>query len=219
MYKACIFDLDGTLADTLESIAHCSNEALERVGLPPQEVNSYKQYAGDGYLVLLRRCLEAAGDEDLSKFEDMKAAYNEIFAKDCMYHVAPFEGMEDLMKNLKENGIKTAVLSNKPDKATKEVVGNIFKEGSFDYVQGLHEKIKRKPDPNGALKIAKAFGLEPKECVYVGDTDTDMKTGNSAGMFTIGVTWGFRSEEELKAYNAHAIVKEASEIFHFFEKR
>lgn len=217
MYKACIFDLDGTLADTIESIAHCCNEALARVGLPAQEVNSYKQFAGDGYVVLLERCLKAAGDEKLSKFEDMKEAYNEIFAMDCMYHVVPFAGIEDLMENLKKKGVKTAVLSNKPDKATKEVVGNIFKEGSFDYVQGLHEGIKRKPDPDGALEIAQAFGLEPKECVYVGDTDTDMKTGNSAGMFTIGVTWGFRPEEELKAHNAHAIVKEASEIICFFE--
>jgi len=217
MYKACIFDLDGTLADTIESISHCSNEALARVGLPPQEADSYKQFAGDGYVVLLKRCLKAAGDEELSKLEDMKAAYNEIFATDCMYHVAPFAGIEDLIENLKMNGIKTAVLSNKPDKATKEVVGNIFKEGSFDCVQGLHDGIKKKPDPDGALEIAQAFGIKPEECVYVGDTDTDMKTGNSAGMFTVGVTWGFRSEEELRVHNAHAIVNEASEIFHFFE--
>lgn len=217
MYKACLFDLDGTLANTLASIAYCSNAALERVGLPPQGMDAYKQFAGDGYVVLLKRCLRAAGDIELSKFGEMEAAYKEIFAKDCMYQVAPFQGITDLLEYLKKKGIKTAVLSNKPDGATREVVDQIFQKGSFDYVQGLHDGIKKKPDPEGALKIAQSFGLKPEECVYVGDTDTDMKTGNAAGMYTVGVTWGFRSEEELKTHNAHAIVNRASEIGGLFE--
>lgn len=212
MFKAAIFDLDGTLADTVDSMAYSGNMALKDLGLPQQPYEEYKNFAGDGVDELIRRSLRAAGDADLTHFAEMKTLYSGYFSRFCMYHVLPYEGIRDALQDLKARGLKTAVLSNKPHAQAVDVIGSLFGKGYFDHVQGQMEGIPRKPDPKGALYIAEKFGAAPEECLYFGDTNTDMQTGNAAGMYTVGVLWGFRTREELLSNNAACIIENPREI-------
>ena len=154
MYKACIFDLDGTLADTVESIANVANQILERFGAPAQPVEDYKYHAGDGGNVLMERCMKAAG-ADMSRLEEGQRLYREIFARDPLYKVTVFDGMKETLKELKRRGVKLAVLSNKPHEATYLAVTGLFGSDTFEVIQGLEVGMKKKPDPSGAWKIAK----------------------------------------------------------------
>lgn len=130
-----------------------------------------------------------------------------------MYQVEPYEGIVELLYMLKENGIRLAVLSNKPHEQTLKVIADSFEEGMFDLVIGQKEEIRRKPAPDGALLIAKEFGVMPQECLYIGDTGTDIQTGNAAGMHSVGVLWGFRDERELREYRAELLAEHPREIF------
>ncbi len=217
MYKACIFDLDGTLADSLESLAYCTNLALEAVGLKPNPVYMYKKFAGDGAKVMIERSLIAAGDEKLENFEKASVVHRETYEKFSMYKVKVFDGMQELLDKLKELGIKIAVLTNKPHNRAIDVINALFGENYFDIVLGQSNDYERKPSPQGALIIAKKFCLNPCDCIYLGDTNTDMKTGKSANMFTVGVTWGFRDRQELVANNADEIIDKPCELLKFIQ--
>ena len=219
MYKAGIFDLDGTLADTVDSMAYSANLALRELGLLEQPAERFKTFAGDGAEELIRRCLRAGGDETCSKFEEMQRLYRRYFGENCMYHVQLYDGILHLLETMKQKGMKLAVLSNKPNAQAVDVVEKLFGKGHFYYVQGQTEEIPRKPSPVGALHIAEYFGVERSECLYIGDTDTDMQTGTAAGMFTIGVLWGFRSREELEENRADWIAGHPSEIESFLRRR
>ena len=212
MYKVAIFDLDGTLTDTLESMAVAGNKTLERVGLEKRKVEEYKYFAGDGADTLVRRMLIASGDTECKLFDKAYNLYRKEFAIDCTYKVKIYDGIMEMVKQMKEKGMKLAVLSNKPHARAVEVVYKFFGEGLFDIVQGQVDGVAKKPDPQGAILIAKKLGVETNECLYVGDTDVDMKTGKSADMFTVGVLWGFRDEEELRTNGADKIVSKPSEI-------
>lgn len=212
MYKVAIFDLDGTLTDTLESMAVAGNKTLESVGLEKRSVEEYKYFAGDGADTLVRRMLVAAGDSECKLFDKAYNLYRKEFAIDCTYKVKTYDGIMEMVKQMKDKGMKLAVLSNKPHARAVEVVYKFFGEGLFDIVQGQVDGVAKKPDPQGALLIAKKLGVETNECLYVGDTDVDMKTGKSADMFTVGVLWGFRDEEELRTNGADRIVSKPSEI-------
>lgn len=211
-YKAAIFDLDGTLADTLESIAYSANQALARLGYEALPVPDYRYYAGDGARELLKRALYASGDTSGERLEEIEPVYAGIFERDCMYKVHPYDGIEELLSVLRKQGIRTAVLSNKPHARTVDVINRLFVPGTFDYVQGQMEGIERKPSPAGAFKIAEVFGVQPEECIYLGDTNTDMKTGRAAGMFTVGVLWGFRGKEELLENGAMKLAEHPADI-------
>ena len=212
MYKVGIFDLDGTLADTVDSMAYSANLALRELGFPEQPAERFKNFAGDGAKELVKRCLAASGDEAYSHFEDMQRLYRMYFSKYCMYHVKPYDGILPLLDVMKQKGLKIAVLSNKPHAQAIDVVESIFGKGYFDYVQGQTDAIPRKPNPIGALHIAEHFGVGTSDCLYLGDTNTDMKTGKAAGMFTVGVLWGFRNRRELEENHADLIVGHPSEI-------
>lgn len=212
MYKVAIFDLDGTLTDTLESMAVAGNKTLEGVGLEKRSIEEYKYFAGDGAATLVRRMLVASGDTECKLFDKAYNLYRKQFAIDCTYKVKIYDGIMEMVKQMKEKGMKLAVLSNKPHARAVEVVYKFFGEGLFDIVQGQVDGVAKKPDPQGAILIAKKLGVETNECLYVGDTDVDMKTGKSADMFTVGVLWGFRDEEELRTNGADKIVSKPSEI-------
>lgn len=212
MIKVCIFDLDGTLADTLESIAVASNEALATSGLGPLPVENFRYYAGDGAKELIVRALKGAGDENLVHFNQVFARYCDIFRKDCTYKVTVFDGMAQTLELLKKREIRLAVLSNKPHERALDVIGALFGADVFDVVWGQKDDVPRKPDPSGALMIAQKFHVAPEECMYVGDTDVDMQTGIGAGMFTVGVLWGFRKRDELEQNHAQAIVSHPKEL-------
>ena len=212
MKKAVIFDLDGTLADTIASITYCGNLALSRFGLPSFGEEDYKHFVGDGAAMLIRRALLAGGDERLEHFDEVYETYLEIFAKDCMYQVKPYEGICALLEELKRLSVRIAVLSNKPDRDSLRVVEALFGKGYFDFVQGQREDIPRKPDPAGVYRIMEAFVLPAGDFLYVGDSGVDMKTGRAAGIFTVGVLWGFRDRKELVENGADAVISKPLEL-------
>lgn len=215
-YKAVIFDLDGTLADSLESIACSANRVMEELGFKCFETERFKYFAGDGADTLLKRCLAAAGDEKLEYYEKAAEKYRDFFEKGCTYRVEPYEGIRELINALRARKIKIAVLTNKPQDRAVDVINNLFGQDCFDIVLGHCTERKKKPSPEGAFYIAEKLGLERDKCVYVGDTNTDMKTGRSAGMFTIGVLWGFRDRKELEENGADMIVEKPEEILKLF---
>lgn len=219
MYKVGIFDLDGTIADTVESIAYVGNRTLRHFGLPEIPVADYNFYAGDGADELVKRMLHAVNAEDKVDYEEVRVLYRTWFNENPLYKVKPFDGIMDMLHGLKEAGMKIAVFSNKPHEAATYVVNQIFGEDCFDRVQGQTEAIPRKPSPIGALAIAEQFKVQPKECLYFGDTNTDMDTGKAAGMFTFGVTWGFRPREELIEHHADKIVDKPEEILAFVKEQ
>lgn len=211
-YKAVIFDLDGTLADSVESIAYTANRALAAFGFKGFETERFKEFAGDGADTLIKRCLKAAGDDKLEYFDRVYKKYKELFKHDCLYNVKAYDGIEELLDELKKSKIKTAVLSNKPHERAVDVVNGLFGEGFIDIVLGHSIEREKKPSPDGAKLIAEKFGLSVKNCIYVGDTNVDMQTGKNAGMLTVGVTWGFREEEELIKNGADIIINKPCEI-------
>ena len=175
-------------------------------------MKDYNFYAGDGADVQVKRMLAAVPGGDKVDYEEVRTQYRKWFAENPFYHVKPYDGILELLEGLKAQGIKIAVLSNKPHGAAVEVVHKIFGRDMFHKIQGQTSEIPRKPSPIGALAVAKEFGALPQECLYCGDTNTDMDTGKAAGMFTIGVTWGFRPRTELEEHHADKIVDQPSEI-------
>lgn len=212
MYKACIFDLDGTLTDTLESLSYSVNATLKELGLGQITDEQCKAFVGNGARCLIEKSLQAAGDEELAHIEEAMEIYGRILKVNCTYHVAPYDGIVDMLHALKSQGVRLAVLSNKPHLQTVDVVETFFGKETFCWVQGQQEGIPRKPDPAAALFIAEKFGVASEECVYIGDSDVDMQTGNAAGMLSVGVTWGFRTKEVLIQNGANYTIDRPEEL-------
>lgn len=212
MIKACLFDLDGTLLDTISTISYYGNLALNKFGIESIETDEYKYFVGNGAKLLVERMLKFRDSYTEEMFDKVFEYYNDRYNADVKRYTAPYDGIEELIKNLKDNGILTAVISNKPDYAACEAVKTFFGESSFDIVHGQREGIKIKPDPEGAADILTTLGVKPEETVYVGDTRVDMQTGKSLGAYTIGVLWGFRDFEELQTNGADRIISHPREI-------
>lgn len=215
--KGFIFDLDGTILDTVESIAVNANQMLEEFGYASHAVDRYRYFAGDGQEELIERALKAAGDTGLQDFEAALARYRELFREGCMYHVKPFDGIPETLKELKRSGMKLAVFSNKADQNVQHIIHDIFGDTLFDFVLGARPDYKRKPSREGVDIVLHKLGVEAEECVYVGDTSTDMKTGTGAGMFTVGVLWGFRERQELVENGADIVIERPEELLKFKE--
>ncbi len=212
MYKACVFDLDGTLTDTLESLNYSVGLTMREIGLPPITEEQCREFVGNGAKVLIEKALRAAGDDGLTHFDEALAAYLRIFDENCTYHVAPYKGIPQMLAEMKEAGMKLGVLSNKPDRQAVHVVEEIFGKDTFDLVQGQKEGVPRKPDPSALLSIGEQFGAEPEETLYVGDSEVDAATGKAAHMDTILVSWGFRDREVLEAAKPLKIADTTEEI-------
>lgn len=213
--RAVIFDLDGTLSDSIASIKYCADRAIAPFGYGPFPESDYKYFIGDGAANLIKRVLAAAGDEELVHFDRAFELYRQYFAIDCMYQVKPYEGIPELLAALKDRGVRIAVLSNKPHAQTVDVVESLFGRGYFDVIQGQREGVPIKPDPGGVFEILKEFKLKPEDILYLGDTATDMRTGKSAGAFTVGALWGFRDRRELEESHADAVIGRPSELLGF----
>lgn len=218
MKKAVIFDLDGTLTDTLKSLWKSTNMALATAGLPPHEIDSYKYFAGNGAKELIRKSLIADGDAQLVHFDSVMEAYNRIFEEYCMYEVKPYDGIPELLKALKEKGLHLAVNSNKPQPRTVDVVEEIFGKDTFDLLVGQCEERRRKPAPDGVNYILEQLHLNKEDVLYIGDTCTDMQTGKSAGVFTVGALWGFRDRQELVENHADAIIEKPLELLQYIDR-
>lgn len=218
MIKGCIFDLDGTLANTIDSIARAVNLALERYGYEQHPVEKFKFFVGDGMNMAVQRALAAEGETDAKCIEEISVQAREYFAEDPLYLVKPYEGILKMLSELKRRGVRLAVLSNKPHLQAIEVVESIFGREIFDMIQGQEEKIPRKPDPAGIRNILKAWDFTPEDCLYIGDSDTDMKTACAAGMKKIGVVWGFRPQKELEDNGADYIIHHPLELLEIQEE-
>ena len=212
MYKACIFDLDGTLTDTLESLTYSVNATLKELGLSQITDTQCKAFVGNGARRLIEQSLQAAGDPDAARIEEAMEVYGRIFKTYCTYHVAPYDGIVDMLEELKRQDVQLAVLSNKPHLQTKDVVATFFKEGTFIRVYGQQEGVPRKPDPAAVHMILDELCVQREECLYIGDSDVDMQTGCAAGVPAVGVTWGFRSKDVLIEHGATYVVDKPEEI-------
>ena len=214
MYRCCIFDLDGTLVDSIHALTYTVNLTLKEFGMGPVTEDLIKIFVGDGAKMLVERALIHCGDEKLTHYDEAVELYKVLFRQHCLYRVDAYDGIRELLAFLKDRGIHTAVFSNKPHEQTLVNVESVFGKDSFDIVLGERESegIKRKPDPAGAFYIAKTLGVKPEECLYFGDTNTDMKTGAAAGMDTVGVLWGFRDRTELEEYHPKYIISHPREI-------
>ena len=212
MIRCCIFDLDGTLLNTLDALTYTTNLTLKEFGYGPVDPEHIKQFVGDGYRMQMKRALMYSGDKELLHYEEALSAYTRLFAEHCLYHVRPYEGIPELLQELKARGIRIAVLSNQPHARTVENIEAVFGKGYFDIVAGQKDDVPKKPDPSGALKAAKLCGADPSECLYLGDTNTDMKTGKNAKMTTVGVLWGFRGREELAAFHPEFLLEKPQDI-------
>ena len=207
MYRCCIFDLDGTLLNTTRALLRSTNLTLERLGLSSLTMDQIMKIVGDGYKTQMERALKLAGDEALTRYQDALRIYMEVFPENCMYQVAPYDGIPELLRFLKDNGIKRAVFSNKPHEQAVKNIEGIFGAEMFDVIQGQTEEIPKKPDPEGVFVILKKLGERPEDCLYFGDTNTDMRTGANAGVDTAGVLWGFRGREELEAFHPRYLIE------------
>lgn len=213
--KACIFDLDGTLTNTLESMTYSVNLTLEEMGLSKITKDQCRLFVGNGARVLMEKSLKAAGDTDASRIEEGMEIYGRIFDRNCTYHVTPYEGIPEMLKALKDKGIQLAVLSNKPDRQTVKVVKAIFGEELFDYAQGQKEGIRRKPEPDGVWYLMEQMHVSKEECLYIGDSEVDAATGRNAGLKTIGVLWGFRDRKTLETAEVDDLIDRPDELLQF----
>lgn len=218
-YSACIFDLDGTLADTLHSIAHFGNGTLEAFGYPPIDPIEYKHLVGNGADLLMRRMLARVGaklsEEELKRF---RAEYDRRYADDPMALVGAYPGLPYMLPRLRESGMKLGVLSNKSDDMTRAIVAGLY-PGIFHAVHGQREGIPTKPDPAAVLALAEELGAAPGGVLYIGDSGVDMDTAKNAGMDSCGVLWGFRSKEELLEHGAMYLAGDPAELEKVIEKR
>lgn len=219
MYRACIFDLDGTLTDSLESLFISVNETMKEMGLPEISLEQCREYVGNGAKVLIEKTLRAVGDKELSRLDEAYELYLKVFDKSCTYHVNPYEGIPEMLAEMKKNNMKLGVLSNKPDRQAVHVVETVFGKETFDLIQGQKEGIPRKPDPAALLTMMEKFGVRPEETLYVGDSEVDAATGKAAHISTVLVRWGFRSYDVLKAAAPDWIVQTTEEILAITENR
>ena len=213
-YKAVLFDLDGTLLNTLEDLADSTNCVLQRLGFPVHASHAYKYFVGDGMMNLVRRALPEGSGNDEELAAKCLAAVKEEYARRWRDKTRPYPGVPEMLDALKQRGIKLVVLSNKPDEFTKLTVETLLSRWTFDAVLGERPSVARKPDPAGAFEIARMIGVPPGEFLYLGDTATDMCTAVSAGMYPVGALWGFRTAEELTANGAKTLIREPAELLH-----
>lgn len=212
MIKCCIFDLDGTILNTITSITHFVNETLQKYGIDTITEDECKYFAGNGARNLIMRSLKSKGITDADLVERVLSDYNAAYDADPLYLTSAFDGIKELLISLSERGIRLAVLSNKPDSTVKSIVKSFF-PGLFDDVRGGVEGVPLKPAPDIPLDILKGFGISAENTAWIGDTSTDMQTGvNLGAALNIGVLWGFRLRDELEAAGAHVIVSKPDEI-------
>ena len=213
--KACIFDLDGTLTNTLESMTYSVNLTLKEMGLSQITKDQCRMFVGNGARVLIEESLKVSGDPKASRIEEGMKIYGRIFDQNCTYHVTPYEGIPEMLKALKDRGIHLAVLSNKPDRQTVKVVKEIFGDNIFDYAQGQKDGIRRKPAPDGVWYLMEQMQVSKEECLYIGDSEVDAATGKNAGLKTIGVLWGFRDRKTLETAGADPLIERPEELLQF----
>ena len=211
MFAAVIFDLDGTLADTLEDIADAMNRVLRREGFPGYDYAAYRYLIGRGMRNLVIQALPAGdrADDTIARcLAELLADYSEHF----LVKTSLYEGVAELLGELRAAGVGLAVLSNKVDELTRGIVDGLTEPGTFDVVMGAQAGVPLKPDPAAALLVSVRLGVSPEAVAYVGDSGVDMRTATAAGMLPVGVTWGFRTKDELVENGARAVLDQPLDL-------
>ena len=215
-FRAVLFDLDGTLLDTLQDLAEAMNSVLRRSGFATHPLQAYKYFVGDGMETLVRRALPETHGNDEATVSACLAAMKEEYRRRWMEQTRPYPGIPELLDELAARQIQLSVLSNKPDEFTRMMVKKLLPRWQFAWVFGERPGVPRKPDPFSALEIAERSLVASEAFVYLGDTATDMITANAAGMYAVGVTWGFRPAEELTANGAKTLISSPADLLELF---
>ncbi len=210
-YKALIFDLDGTLLDTLEDLAGAANRVLVAMGLPSHPVSAYRTFVGDGLQTLVARILPENHRTEPVMYEAVDR-FREDYSRNWQVKTEMYNGVEEMLNTLQGIGCPLSILSNKPDEFTQLCVGQLLPQWKFWPVLGHRQDARKKPDPEAAFEIAEMLNLEPSQILFVGDTSVDIQTAVNAGMDAVGVLWGFRTADELRDNGALYLVEHPSEL-------
>lgn len=211
-YTCCIFDLDGTIINTIHALTHTSNLILARFGLGPLTEEQMKLMVGDGYRKQMERSLAACGEDAMRFYDEAIRLYPRLFRQNCLYRLEAYAGMDALLERMKAAGMQLAVLTNKPHERGIETVEAVYGAGYFACILGEQEGMPKKPDPTGVFRILTMLDQDPARCLYMGDTDTDMQTAANAGLDAAGAAWGFRGRQELEAFHPKYLAGHPLEI-------
>ncbi len=211
-----IFDLDGTLLDTLEDLYRATNEALSRHSLPARTRDEVRMFVGNGVEILIRRAVPAGTDE--ATVTAVLADFKAVYAAICEEHTAPYDGIPELLAALRARGIRVAVVSNKFDAATKQLCARYFGE-LIEIAAGERAGIRKKPAPDTVFEVLRQLGMSADSAVYIGDSDVDIETARAAGMPCISVTWGLRDEDFLIEHGATVLVHTPEELLGILVER
>ncbi len=210
MYKLAVFDMDGTILDTLEDLKDSTNFALEKCGYPTRTYDEVRRFVGNG----IRKLIERAVPEGLTveQIDRVHEVFTEHYKVHCADKTKAYDGIKPLLEKLRASGVKTAVVSNKADYGVQELCKEYF-DGLFDYAVGEREGIRRKPAPDAVNEALRVLGMSKSEAVYIGDSDVDFETAKNAELPCISVLWGFRDEEFLREKGATLFVHDPAEIY------
>ena len=215
MYRCVIFDLDGTLLNTLDDLANAGNYALEKLGLPVHDVEEYRYFVGNGIPKLIQRIVPEKSDQELC--DKARRFFSQYYSSHSTDKTHPYNGICDLLLRLTDDGIKIGVATNKDHEFSESLVHTFF-GNSVNVVCGRREGAPKKPDPFSVNYIIEKLGAEKRKTIYVGDSNVDMETAHNAGLDSCGVLWGFRTEKELRESGAHYIVKTPEELYQIINK-
>jgi len=210
-YKGIIFDLDGTLVNSLEDIADSMNEVLQNYQCPVHDLQAYKLFIGNGIKNLIERALPVTNRNE-AFIDKCCDSMIEVYRRNCINKTKPYHGIAELLDELVSRSLKLAVLSNKADEFTKKIVLTLLPGWSFEAIIGLSDEAHKKPNPFVALQICKKSGISPGDMIYVGDSGIDMQTANNAGMYAVGALWGFQEKEELLSKGAKYLLSSPTDL-------
>lgn len=216
-YKCILFDLDGTLLDSLEDLAQSMNSVLSSLGFPAHEVSAYRYFVGDGMETLVHRVLPPDKLHD-AIISQCLSAMQQTYGQRWHRHTRPYPGIPELLDGLEALSIPKVILTNKPHTFTLQIVDRLLADWKFHRIAGARPEVPKKPDPAGALLLAAEMGIKPEDFIYLGDTNTDMQTARGANMFPVGALWGFRTAEELKESGAEDLATVPLEILRYFKQ-
>ena len=210
-FKAILFDLDGTLLDTLEDLSNSVNRVLAERGFPTHDLDRYRYFVGDGAMMMITRVLPKQ-ERNNDTIQACADAFQKDYSQNWKVKTGLYDGIAEMLDELVTRNLKLAVLSNKPHKFTKQCVEELLSNWTFEIVLGQRDTVPRKPSPEGALEIAEHLNAKPENLLYLGDSAVDMQTAVAAGMFPAGVLWGFRSMKELQDAGAKALIERPLEV-------
>lgn len=214
-FKGILFDLDGTIVNSLEDISDAMNAVLQELGHPKHTYSTYQYFIGSGLRNLVAKALPASNNSE-TEIDQCYTKMLAVYSKNCTQKTKAYSGIFELLNELKSRNIKLSVFSNKADALTKEITNHIF-EGYFDQIIGLTTEKLKKPNPENAIIIRNNWNLNPEEVLFIGDSEIDMQTANNANMYAVGVSWGYRSVDELLADGAQIILNQPADLIPFLD--